>query len=74
MKNEKCYSFLFFFNRERQALVWASLKGLIFITRSTTVQPKFLSLKRLLRDNRLLVFVNFSLSGECDLHDRSQKC
>ena len=76
MKNEKRFSFLFFFNRERQALVWASLKGLIFITRSITVQPKFLSLngKLSVRDNRLLVFVNFSLSSECDLLDRSQKC
>ena len=53
-----------------------SLKGLIFITRSITVQPKFLSLngKLSVRDNRLLVFVNFSLSSECDLLDRSQKC
>ena len=50
-------------NRERQAHVLTSLKDLIFIIRSITVQPKFLSLKGKLhvRDNRLLVFVNFSL-------------
>ena len=67
------YSFL---NRERQVHVLTSLKDLIFITRSITVQPKFLSLngKLSVRDNRLLVFVNFSLSSECDLLDRSQKC
>ena len=54
------YSFL---NRERQVHVLTSLKDLIFITRSITVQPKFLSLngKLYVRDNRLLVFVNFSL-------------
>ena len=54
------YSFL---NRERQAHVLTSLKDLIFIIRSITVQPKFLSLngKLHVRDNRLLVFVNFSL-------------
>ena len=54
------YSFL---NRERQAHVLTSLKDLIFIIRSITVQPKFLSLngKLYVRDNRLLVFVNFSL-------------
>ena len=53
MKNEKCHSF---FNREHQALVLTSLKDLIFITRSVTVQPKFLSLngKLYVRDNRLL--------------------
>ena len=33
-----------FFNRERQALVLTSFKGLIFIVRSITVQPKVLSL------------------------------
>ena len=51
------------FNRERQAHVLTSLKDLIFIIRSITVQPKFLSLdgKLYVRDNRLLVFVNFSL-------------
>ena len=67
------YSFL---NRERQVHVLTSLKDLIFITRSITVQPKFLSLnaKLYLRDNRLNVFVNFSLSSGSDLHDRSQKC
>ena len=77
MKNKKCYSFLlFFFNRERRALVLTSLKDLIFITRSITVQPKFLSLngKLYLRDNRFLVFVNFPLSSGWDLYDRSQKC
>ena len=54
------YSFL---NRERQVHVLTSLKDLIFITRSITVQLKFLSLngKLYVRDNRLLVFVNFSL-------------
>ena len=63
------YSFL---NRERQAYVLISLKDLIFITRSITVQLKFLSLngKLYVRDNRLLVFVNFSFSCGCDLHDR----
>ena len=67
------YSFL---NRERQVHVLTSLKDLIFITRSITVQPKFLSLnaKLYLRDNRLHVFVNFSLSSGSDLRDRSQKC
>ena len=67
------YSFL---NRERQVHVLTSLKDFIFITRSITVQPKFLSLngKLYLRDNRLLVFVNFSLFSGSDLHDRSQKC
>ena len=67
------YSFL---NRERQVHVLTSLKDLIFITRSITVQPKFLSLngKLYLRDNRLLVFVNFSLFSGSDLHDRSHKC
>ena len=66
------YSFL---NRERQVHVLTSLKDLIFITRSITVQPKFLSLngKLYVRDIRLLVFVNFSFSNGCDLHDRSQK-
>ena len=41
-----------------------------------TVQPKFLSLNGnlSLRDNRLLVFVNFSFSSGGDLHDRSQNC
>ena len=50
-------------NRESQAHVLTSLKDLIFIIRSITVQPKFLSLdgKLYVRDNRLLVFVNFSL-------------
>ena len=67
------YSFL---NRERQVHVLTSLKDLIFITRSITVQPKFLSLNAKLhvRDNRLHVFVNFSLSSGSDLHDRGQKC
>ena len=43
-------------NRERQAHVLTSLKDLIFIIRSITVQPKFLSLngKLYVRDNRLL--------------------
>ena len=59
-------------NRERQAYVLISLIDLIFITRSITVQLKFLSLngKLYVRDNRLLVFVNFSFSCGCDLHDR----
>ena len=63
-------------NRERQAHVLTSLKDLIFIIRSITVQPKFLSLngKLYVRDNRLLVSLNFPLSSGCDLHDRSQKC
>ena len=66
------YSFL---NRERQAYTFISLKDLIFITRSITVQLKFFSLngKLYVRDNRLLVFVNFSFSNGCDLHDRRQK-
>ena len=53
-----------------------SLKDLIFLTRSITVQIKFISLngKLYVRDNRLLVFVNFSFSSGCDLHDRSQIC
>ena len=38
----KMKSFSLFFNKECQALVFASLKGLIFITRSITVQPKSL--------------------------------
>ena len=56
------YSFL---NRERQVHVLTSLKDLIFITRSITVQPKFLSLngKLYVRDNRIPVFVNFSFSS-----------
>ena len=63
-------------NRERQAHVLTSLKDLIFIIRSITVQPKFLSLngKLYVRDNRLLVSLNFPLSSGRDLHDRSQKC
>ena len=63
-------------NRERQAHVLTSLKDLIFIIRSITVQPKFLSLngKLYVRDNRLLVSLNFPLSSRRDLHDRSQKC
>ena len=67
------YSFL---NRERQSYVLISLIDLIFITRSITVQLKFLSLngKLYVHDNRLLVFVNFSFSSRCDLHDRRQKC
>ena len=72
MENEKSYSF---FNRKCQALVFTPLKGLIFITRSITVQPKFLfffNAKLSLRDNRLVVFVNFSFSSGWDLHNRSQ--
>ena len=63
-------------NRERQAYVLISLIDLIFITRSITVQLKFLSLngKLYVHDNRLLVIVNFSFSNGCDLHDRRQKC
>ena len=70
-KKWKCYSF---FNRKCQALVFTPLKGLIFITRSITVQPKFLffNAKLSLRDNRLIVLVNFSFSSGCDLHNRSQ--
>ena len=47
------------------------LKGLIFITRSITVQPKslFFNGKLSLRDNGPIVFVNFSFSSGCDLHD-----
>ena len=73
-KHEK-WKFLFFFNRERQALVFTPLKGLIFIKRWITVQPKFLSLnaKLSVRDIWLIAFVNFSYSSGCDLHDRSQK-
>ena len=71
MGNEKRYSF---FNRKCQASVFTPLKGLIFITRSTTVQPKSLlfDAKLSLRDNGLIVFGNFSFSSGCDLHDRSQ--
>ena len=67
--------FYSFSNRERQAYVLTSLKDLIFPTKSITVQLKFLSLngKLYVRDNRLLVFVNFSFSSGYDLHDRSQK-
>ena len=55
--------------------MFTALKGLIFITTSITVQPKFLSLNGnlSLRDNELIAFVNFSFSSGCDLHDRSQK-
>ena len=79
MEHEKWKVFFFFYsflNRERQAHVLTSLKDLIFIIRSITVQPKFLSLngKLYVRDNRLLVSLNFPLSSGCDLHDRSQKC
>ena len=51
--------------------MFTALKGLIFITTSITVQPKFLSLNGnlSLRDNGLIVFVNFSFSSRCDLHD-----
>ena len=38
----KMKSFILFFNKKCQALVYTPLKGLIFITRSITVQPKFL--------------------------------
>ena len=71
MKNEKCHSF---FNKKCQALEFTPFKGLIFITRSITVQPKFLffNAKLSLRDNRLSVFVNFSFSSGCDLHDWRQ--
>ena len=72
MKNEKCY---YFFDRERQALVFTPLKDLIFTSTSITVHPKFLSVngKLSLRDNRLIVFITFSFSSGCDLHDRRQK-
>ena len=68
MKNEKCCSF---FNRKCQALVFTPLKGLIFTIRSITVQPNFLFFNDKLswRDNRLIVFVNFSFSNGCNLHD-----
>ena len=58
-----------------QALLFTPLKGLIFIKRLITVQPKFLSLnsKLSLRDNEFIVFVKFSLSSGSDLHERSQK-
>ena len=71
MKNEKFYSF---FSKKCQALVYTPLKGLIFITRSITVQPKFLffNAKLSLRDNRIIAFVNFSFSSGCDLHDWRQ--
>ena len=54
--------------------MFAPLKGLIFITRSITVQPKslFFNAKLSLRDNGPIVFVNFSFSSGCDLHDRRQ--
>ena len=67
-------SVILFFNKECQALVFAPLKGLIFITRSITVQPKslFFNTKLSLRDNGLIGFVNFSFSSGCDLHDRRQ--
>ena len=70
----KMKSFILFFNKKCQALVYTPLKGLIFITRSITVQPKFLFFKAKLslRDNRLSVFVNFSFSSGCDLHDWRQ--
>ena len=70
----KMKSFSLFFNKECQALVFAPLKGLIFITRSITVQPKslFFNAKLSLRDNGPIVFVNFSFSSGCDLHDWSQ--
>ena len=70
----KKWKLLFFFNRKCQALVFIPLKGVIFITRSITVQPKFLffNAKLSLRDNRLSVFVNFSFSSGCDLHDWRQ--
>ena len=79
MEHEKWKVFFFFYsflNRERQAHVLTSLKDLILIIRSITVQPKFLSWngKLHVRDNRLLVFVNFSLSSGSDLRDRGQKC
>ena len=39
IEHEK-WKVLFFFNRKCQVSVFTPLKGLIFITRSTTVQPK----------------------------------
>ena len=70
---KRCYSI---FNGERQALVFTPLNGWIFITRLITAQPKCHSsnVKLSLSDNRLIVFVNFSFSSGCDLHDRSQNC
>ena len=73
MKNEKRYSFL---KRESQALAFTPLKGMISSQdRSQHNLSKFLSWngKLSLRDNRLIVFVNFSFSNGCDLHDRRQK-
>ena len=67
MKNENCCSF---FNRKCQALVFTPLKGLIFITRS--ILSFFFNAKLSLRDNGLIVFVNFSFSSGCDLHDWRQ--
>ena len=70
----KMKSVILFLNGECQALVFAPLKGFIFITRSITVQPKslFFNAKLSLRDNGPIVFVNFSFSSGCDLHDWRQ--
>ena len=74
IEHKKWKVLFLFFNRKCQALVFIPLKGVIFITRSITVQPKFLffNAKLSLRDNRLSVFVNFSFSSGCDLHDWRQ--
>ena len=50
---------ILFLNGECQALVFAPLKGLIFITRSITVQPKslFFNAKLCLCDNGLIVMI-----------------
>ena len=73
MKNEKRYSFL---KRESQTFkrlplwkVWFSSQD-----RSQHNLSKFLSWngKLSLRDNRLIVFVNFSFSSGCDLQDEAK--
>ena len=70
----KCHSS---FNKKCQALEFTPLKGLIFITRSITVQRKFLffNTKLSLRDNRLIAFVNFYfLAGViCMIEDKTTK-
>ena len=52
-------SVILFLNGECQALVFAPLKGFIFITRSITVQPKslFFNAKLSLCDNGLIVMI-----------------
>ena len=72
MKNEKRYSI---FNDELQALVLTLWK--VWSTSQDCSQYNlsfFISLNDnlSLRDNRLFVFVDFSFSSGCDVHDRSQ--